>query len=110
MKQLSKIYKELGIDFTFPIEIKNAKGKVTYQENSSGFWSRQAYDVNGWEEYYENSRKEWAKEKYDANGRELYFEDSNGVKRVNPKTPKEPKTCEGKVIELDGVKYALKKL
>ena len=30
MKKLSDIYKEQGIDFTFPIEIKDAKGKVTY--------------------------------------------------------------------------------
>ena len=65
MKKLSETYKELGIAFTFPIKIKDAKGKETY------------------------------------------YEDSKGVKRG---TPKLSKTCEGKVIELEGIKYELKAL
>ena len=32
MKKLSEIYKELGIAFTFPIEINDAKGKLTYYD------------------------------------------------------------------------------
>ena len=36
MKKLSEIYKELGIDFSFPIEIKDAKGNQTYFETSRG--------------------------------------------------------------------------
>jgi len=35
MKPLSETYKELGIDFSFPIEIKDAKGNVTYFELAS---------------------------------------------------------------------------
>jgi len=33
-----------------------------------------------------------------------YYEDSNGVKKG---TPHSVKTCEGKVIEVDGIKYKL---
>ena len=40
MKPLSETYKELGIAFSFPIEIRNAKGNLTYYEacfeNSEG--------------------------------------------------------------------------
>ena len=36
MKKLSDTYKELGIAFTFPIEIKDANGNQTYYENSNG--------------------------------------------------------------------------
>jgi hypothetical protein len=37
MKKLSETYRELGIAFTFPIDIKNADGNPTYSENSNGF-------------------------------------------------------------------------
>lgn len=83
MKPLSETYKELGIAFTFPIEINDAKGKLTYYEDSDGYWER-----------YER----------DAKGYETYFEDSDGTKEG---TPKSAKTCEGKVVEVDGIKYKL---
>ena len=86
MKKLSETYKELGIAFTFPIEIKDANGNVTYYENSNDYWYR-----------YERDR-------YDANGTVTYYEDSEGFKRG---TPKSAKTCEGKVVEVDGIKYKL---
>ena len=89
MEKLSETYKELGIAFTFPIEIKDANGNVTYYENSNGYWYR-----------YERDR-------YDAKGNETYYEASNGVKQG---TPKSAKTCEGKVVEVDGIKYKLKAL
>ena len=83
MKKLSTIYKELGIAFSFPIEITNAKGYVTYYEDSESYWQK-------WER--------------DANGYLTYFEDSSGNQRGNPRSAK---TCEGKVMELDGIKYKL---
>jgi hypothetical protein len=86
MKKLSETYKELGIAFTFPIKIKDANGNVTYYENSNDYWYR-----------YERDR-------YDANGTVTYYEDSEGFKRG---TPKSAKTCEGKVVEVDGIKYKL---
>jgi hypothetical protein len=55
MKPLSETYKELGIDFTFPIEIKDANGNKTYYEDSDDFWYRYERDANGKETYYENS-------------------------------------------------------
>jgi hypothetical protein len=56
MKKLSETYKELGIAFTFPIKIKDEKGKETYYlENSDGFWSLREYDENGNRTYHENS-------------------------------------------------------
>ncbi len=63
MKKLSDTYKELGVDFTFPIKIKDADGNQTYYENSNGFWCRQEYD---------------------ANGNETYCEDRDGPKRGTP--------------------------
>jgi hypothetical protein len=83
MKPLSETLTELGIEFTFPIEIYDAKGKVTYYQISNDCWQR-------WE--------------YDDNGKVTYYEDSDGLKEG---TPKSAKTCEGKVIEFDGIKYEL---
>jgi len=83
MKPLSETLSELGIEFTFPIEIYDAKGKVTYYQISNDCWQR-------WE--------------YDDNGKVTYYEDSDGLKEG---TPKSAKTCEGKVIEFDGIKYEL---
>ena len=125
MKPLSKTLKELGIAFSFPIEIKNDKGEVTYHEGSDGFWDRLERDANGKETYYEDSDDCWCKYEYDAagevtycessggywykyerdaNGNETYYENSEGVKKG---TPKSSKTCEGKVLEIDGLKYKL---
>ena len=86
MKPLSETYKELGIAFTFPIEIKDAKGYETYRETSNGYWQRCERDADGNETYYGNS---------------------DGVKQG---TPRSAKTCEGKVVEVDGIKYELKAL
>ena len=83
MKQLSEIYKKLGIAFTFPIEIKDANGYLSYCEYSADFWYKYVHD---------------------SNGNETYYEDSTGKKRV---TPRSAKTCEGKVVEVDGIKYKL---
>jgi len=104
MKKLSETYKELGIDFAFPIVIKDANGYVTYYENSGGYWCKYEYDADGNQTYYENSTKNWERFERDSNGRATYYEDSDGYKRG---TPRSAKTCESKVVEVDGIKYKL---
>ena len=127
MKKLSETLKELGIAFTFPIEINDANGKKTYYETSEGDWWRVEYDANGNETYYKNSKGRWVKYEYDANGNETYyknsdgywvkyeydangnetyFENSRGDKRGTPRLT--AKKCEGKIVVVDGVKYELK--
>ena len=59
MKKLSEIYKELGIAFSFPIEIGDAEGNLTYFEESDGYWERFEYDANGYETYREDSNGYW---------------------------------------------------
>ena len=107
MKPLSETYKELGIAFTFPIKIKDANGNVTYYENSNDYWyryERDRYDANGTETYFEDSTDYWQRCEHHDNGEVTYSEDSNGLKHG---TPKSAKTCEGKVVEVDGIKYKL---
>ena len=104
MKKLSETYKELGIAFSFPIEIIDAECNETYYEDSDGYCERREYGANGKLTYYEDSDDHWYRREYDANGDESYFEDSKGKKRG---TPKSAKTCEGKVVEVDGIKYKL---
>ena len=127
MKKLSDTYKELGIDFTFPIEIKDANGNPTYYENSNGcwkkreydsngnltyyeestgYWSKRGYDTNGEEAYFKNSEGYWSRCEYDADGNVTYYENSNGEKRGTPRS----QSCAGKVIEVDGKKYKLTEL
>jgi len=107
MKKLSEVYKEMGIAFTFPIEIKDEAGHVTYYETSDGYWHKFEYDSDGNGTYYENSDSYWRKSEYDSDGNETYYETSDGYKTG---TPRASKTCEGKVVEVDGVKYQLKSL
>jgi len=124
MKKLSKTYKKLGIDFSFPIEIRDANGKLTYYEDSEGFRRKYDYDDNGNETYYENSYGVWYKNEYDGNGNETYFENSNGYWRKSEyddngngtyyedsyggkKGTPRSQSCDGKVIEVDGKKYKL---
>jgi len=107
MKPLSKTYKELGIAFSFPIIIKDANRKLTYIEISDDYWSKWERDANGAPTYCENSDDYWAKWERDADGNQTYFESSRGIKTG---TPRSAKTCEGKVVEVDGIKYELKAL
>ena len=102
---LSETYKELGIAFTFPIDIKNADGNQTYFEASSGYWGRYEYDENGNETYYETSDGYWYRCEYDKNGKETYYEDKYGLKKGTKRG-----SCSGKVIEVDGKKYKLMEL
>ena len=126
MKLLSETYKELGIAFKFPIKIRDSDGNKTYHETSDGFWYKYEYDSSGNETYFEDSRNYWCKKEYNSDGKETYYETSKGFwykKEYNPDgevtyhensygnkegTPRSAKTCEGKVIEVDGIKYELK--
>lgn len=103
MKKLSETYKELGIAFSYPIEIRNSNGKGAYYEDSEGFWRKYEYDARGNRIYCEDSNGYWNKREYDANGNETYFEDSDGRKQGTPRS----QSCDGKVIEVDGKKYKL---
>ena len=125
MKKLSETYKELRIEFTLPIEIRDTKGRRTYYESSHGFWRKREYDSNGnetyfesdegyWRKkeynsrgnvtYFEDSKGHWNKQEYDADGNVTYSENSDGSKRGTPRS----KSCDGKVVEIDGIKYELK--
>ena len=128
MKLLSETLTELGIAFSFPIKINDANGNETYYEISYGYWCRWEYDDKGHETYYKNSSDFWCRWERDANGNVTYYKnssdywnryerDANGKvtyhensKGVKWGTPKSAKTCEGKVVEVDGIKYKLKAL
>ena len=84
MKPLSETYKELGIDFDFPIRIWDAEGNQTYYENSDGTWRKREYDAKGNDTYYEDSDGYWYKHEYDAKGNRTYCETSNGYKEGTP--------------------------
>ena len=104
MKKLSETYKELGIAFAFPIKIKDSKGNETYRETNNGFWYKYEYDAFGNQTYHETSNGYWCKNEYDSEGNVTYHETSHGNKRGTPRN----KTCDGKVVEIDGIKYELK--
>ncbi len=88
MKKLSETLTEMGIAFTFPIEIKDANGKGTYYENIYGYWDRCERDANGNWTYFENGDNYWERRELDAKGKETYYENSNDVKRGTPKSVK----------------------
>ena len=126
MKKLSETYKELGIAFDFPIEIKDADGNSTYYERIDGYWRRSEYDEKGNETYFENMSGHWSRYEYDENGKATYYEDSDGYWRrceydedgnrtyyedsYGYKGGTKRNSCDGKVIEVDGKKYKLTEL
>jgi hypothetical protein len=57
--------------------------------------------------YYENNNDYWSRSEYDSNGDETYSENSDGYTEG---TPRSAKTCSGKVVEVDGIKYKLRAL
>jgi hypothetical protein len=89
----------------FPFEIRDKNRNLLYWENESGNWSRKEYDSNGNIIYYENSTGYWYKQEFDSNGNQTYYKNSNGLIEGN-----RPKSCDGKVVEIDGKKYKLKKI
>ena len=86
----------------FPFKIKDKYGKVIYSEDSDEYWYKSEYDSNGNQIFLVNSNEFWLKREYDSNGNRIYFENSHG-KIVDNR----PKSCEGKVVEIDGKKYKL---
>jgi hypothetical protein len=89
----------------FPFVIKDSQGKRIYYEDSDGFWCKIEYDSQGREIYRENSNWCWGKIEYDSNGNEIRYENIYGI--ITVKRPKP--TCEGKTVEIDGIKYKLVK-
>jgi len=106
------------------LKLYGANGKEIYFEDSSGFWYKRDYDSNGNLIYYENSKEYWIKREYNTNGNLIYLEDSKGYwdKRdydsngnliyygdsdgeIIDNRPK--KSCNGKVVEIDGKQYKL---
>ena len=62
-------------------------------------------DKNGKEIYFEGSSGYWLKWEYDSKDNQIYWENSRGEIEDN-----RPKSCEGKVIEIEGIKYKLTKI
>ena len=86
------------------LEIKDKNGRLIYFEISNGDWGKWKYDSQGKKIYFEDSNRFWEKWEYDSQGNCIYYETSNGEIEDN-----RPKSCEGKVVEIDGEKYKLVK-
>jgi hypothetical protein len=87
------------------LEIKDKNGEDIYWEDSDGDWAKAEYDSQGNRIYIEDSNGFWSKWEYDSKGNRIYYEDSDGEIIDN-----RPKSCEDKVVEIDGVKYKLTKV
>jgi hypothetical protein len=83
----------------------NSKGNITYYKSSNGYWSKREYNSKGNRTYYEDSDGYWVKSEYNSKGKETYFAYSNGYKSGVSRS-----SCNGKVVEIDGKKYELKEL
>lgn len=86
MKKLSEIYKELGIDFTYPIVIANKKGNTTYREDDNGYCWMAEYDAQGNKQFTKDSENYWCKREYDDDGICTYFISSTGYEKGTPKS------------------------
>jgi hypothetical protein len=82
--------------------LKTRKVTEPTDETVMALGYRNEYDENGKETYYETSKGYWERFEYDENGKETYCENSDGDKEGTKRG-----SCDGKVIEVDGVKYKL---
>jgi hypothetical protein len=105
MKQT--IAKQIKWDFKTngDLIINDKNGNRIYYETSYRNWGKWEHDSDGNIIYFEDSNGFWGKYEYDSQGNEIYYENSNGTIRDN-----RPKPCDGKVVEIEGVKYKLTKL
>ena len=87
------------------LEILDKNGDKIYFEGSNGVWTKREWNSQGKEIYYENSNGYWEKCEYNSQGNKIYYENSTGVIEDN-----RPKSCEGKVVEIDGEKFKLVKV
>lgn len=58
--------------------IYNQQGKVIYQEDKNGDWSKSEYDNKGNEIYWTNSKGRWFISRYDEHGNQVSYEDNDG--------------------------------
>jgi hypothetical protein len=96
------IAKQLNIT-TFPFEIKDAKGRLIYSEDSDGYWIKRKYDQYGNQIYYENSNGYWEKVEFDQNGNQIYFENSDGY--IADNRPKPEPEVKQETLEEAAAKY-----
>jgi len=87
------------------LEIRDKDDNLIYMESLRGYWSKYEYDSQGKVIYYEDSDGDWSKWEYDSEGNEIYFENSAGQIKDS-----RPKSCEGKEIVIEGIKYKLTKV
>ena len=87
------------------LEIKDKNRRLIYIEYSDGIWGKWEYDSQDNEIYFEDSSGYWSKYEYDSQGNLIYFENSDGGIVDN-----QPKSCEGKIVEIDGEKFKLTKV
>ena len=100
------IAQQIKWDFTNgDLQIRDKNGNLIYWENSDGYWGKYEYDSQGRQIYFEDSSGYWSKYEYDSQGNLIYFENSDGGIVDN-----QPKSCEGKIVEIDGEKFKLVKL
>jgi hypothetical protein len=85
--------------------IRDKNGNLIYREFSNGIWGKYERNSQGRLIYYEGSNGYWEKREWDSQGKEIYYEDSDGVIKDN-----RPKSCEGKIVEIDGEKFKLVKV
>ena len=102
---LAQAYEKQFGKVSFPFNVYDSKGNITYYENSNGYWFKNEYDSNGNKTYSENSSGYWFKNEYDSKGNITYSENSSGTIKGKKQSP-----CDGKVVEIDGKKYKLKEL
>jgi len=89
-----------------PLFLYDSNRNIIYLEDSDGHWSKREYDSDRNRIYHEGSDGTWSKREYDSNRNIIYYEGSDGTIKDN--RPK--KSCEGKVVGIDGKKYKLTEL
>jgi len=101
--KLAKFFNHDFNDSDFRMYNKN--GNVIYYEDLYTFWIKE-YLNDGGRKIYCNLDGYWWKQEFNGNGKKVYLEDSKDGVIFD----KRSKSCNGKVVEIDGKKYKLKEV
>jgi len=105
MKSLAKFFNHNFDNGYF--RMYNNNGDTIYHEDLNGFWIKEYFNGGGRKKIYcEYLDGFWWKQEFNGNGKKVYLEDS----KYGVIFDKRSKSCDGKVVEIDGKKYQLKEV
>ncbi len=76
-KRLSETYREMNIEFEFPIRVFNKNNRTVYTEYGNGYVEHYTYNDQNLLTSYKDNEGHWGYYTYDADGNEIDWSESH---------------------------------